>query len=330
MIAEGVIADRDDLLTCFRMMTRIRLFEEKLEALRPLGKIPGSAHLYIGEEAVAVGACSVLRTGDRITSTHRGHGHVIAKGADLDRMMAELFGRVTGYCKGKGGSMHICDVPLGILGANGIVGGGIAIAVGSALSDQVLGRDNVSVSLFGDGAANQGVLMESLNLSAIWRLPVIFICENNQYNEWMPSEQVTAGRICDRGEPFGIPGARVDGNDVRAMRAVMAEAVARARAGEGPTLIEAVTYRHRGHEDGEEAFGAPKRPADEVQAWMARDPIAAIRSYLAAEGSVEDETFESIIQEEQSRVDAAVEFADASAFPDPREVTDDLFAPTAA
>ncbi len=330
MTPDTAIDDRDELIACFRMMTRIRLFEEKLELLRPLGKIAGSAHLYIGEEAVAVGACSVLRAGDRITSTHRGHGHVIAKGADLDRMMAELFGRVTGYCKGKGGSMHICDVPLGILGANGIVGGGIAIAVGSALSDQVLGRDNVSVTLFGDGAANQGVLMESLNLSAIWHLPVIFVCENNQYNEWMPSEQVTAGRICDRGEPFGIPGARVDGNDVRAMRAAMTEAVARARAGDGPTLIEAVTYRHRGHEDGEEAFGAPKRPADEIQAWMARDPIAAIRSHLTNERSVGDATFEAIISEEQSRVDAAVEFADASAFPDPREVTDDLFAPTAA
>ncbi len=330
MIAETEIAEGDALLDCFRMMTRIRLFEEKLEALRPLGKIPGAAHLYIGEEAVAVGACSVLRAGDRITSTHRGHGHVIAKGADLDRMMAELFGRVTGYCKGKGGSMHICDVPLGILGANGIVGGGIAIAVGSALSDQVLGRDNVTVSLFGDGAANQGVLMESLNLSAIWHLPVIFVCENNQYNEWMPSELVTAGRICDRGVPFGIPGARVDGNDVRAMRVAMADAVARARAGDGPTLIEAVTYRHRGHEDGEEAFGAPKRPAAEVEAWLARDPIVAIREYLISEGFTDDEALASIIQEEGSRVDAAVEFADASAFPDASEVADDLFAPTAA
>lgn len=330
MIAEIDVAERDALLGCFRMMTRIRLFEERLEALRPLGKIPGAAHLYIGEEAVAVGACSVLRTGDRITSTHRGHGHVIAKGADLERMMAELFGRSTGYCKGKGGSMHICDVPLGILGANGIVGGGIAIAVGSALSDQVLGRDNVSVSLFGDGAANQGVLMESLNLSAIWHLPVIFVCENNQYNEWMPSEQVTAGRICDRGLPFGVPGARVDGNDVRAMRVAMAEAVARARAGDGPTLIEAVTYRHRGHEDGEEAFGAPKRPAAEVESWLARDPIAALRDYLAGQELADGEAFELIIQEEGARVDAAVAFAEAGPFPDPSEVMDDLFAPTAA
>jgi acetoin:2,6-dichlorophenolindophenol oxidoreductase subunit alpha len=323
------VTERDALLDCYRMMRRIRSFEERLESLRPLGKIPGAAHLYIGEEAVAVGACSMLGLGDRVTSTHRGHGHVIAKGADLDRMMAELFGKSTGYCKGKGGSMHICDVPLGILGANGIVGGGIAIAVGAALSDRVLGRDNVTLSMFGDGAANQGVLMESLNLSAIWKLPVIFICENNQYNEWMPSEHTTAGRISDRGTPFGVPGQRVDGNDVRAMRAVVGEAVARARAGEGPSLIEAVTYRHRGHEDGEEAFGAPKRPEEEVRSWIARDPIQAVRTYLVTTFDVGAETFEAIDMEEQARVDAAVAFAEEGPFPDPAEVLDDLFAPSA-
>jgi acetoin:2,6-dichlorophenolindophenol oxidoreductase subunit alpha len=330
MVVEADVAEREALVACFRMMTRIRLFEEKLETLRPLGKIPGAAHLYIGEEAVAVGTCSVLRSGDRVTSTHRGHGHVIAKGADLDKMMAELFGKSTGYCKGKGGSMHICDVPLGILGANGIVGGGIAIAVGSALSDQVLGRDNVTVSMFGDGAANQGVLMESLNLSAIWRLPVIFVCENNQYNEWMRSEQTTAGRICDRGLAFGVPGVRVDGNDVRAMRAAVDQAVTRARGGEGPTLIEAMTYRHRGHEDGEEAFGAPKRPDDEVRRWMDKDPIASARAYLASAFGVGAEAFQAVIDEEQARVDGAVTFAEQSPFPDPSEVMDDLFAPSAA
>ncbi len=330
MVVQTDVGEREALTDCFRLMTRIRLFEETIESLRPLGKIPGAAHLYIGEEAVAVGTCSVLQPGDRITSTHRGHGHVIAKGGNLDRMMAELFGKVTGYCNGKGGSMHICDVPIGILGANGIVGGGLALAVGSALSDSALQRPHVTVCMFGDGAANQGVLMESLNLSALWRLPVVFVCENNQYNEYMPTETTTAGRICDRGTAFGVPGERVDGNDVRAMRAVVAKAVTRARSGEGPSLIEAMTYRHRGHEDGEEAFGAPKRPAEEVRRWMEADPLLGIRAYLADAYGLNNDDFKSIVDQERALVDRAVAFADSSPFPDPSEALDDLFGPSVA
>jgi len=221
-------------LEMLRSMLRIRRFEERLALLFKRGKLPGFVHLYIGEEAVAVGVCSALRAEDRITSTHRGHGHLLAKGAQADRMMAELFGRVTGYCRGKGGSMHIADFGVGIIGANGIVGGGIPIATGAAWGDRQLGRDLVTVSFFGDGASNQGVFFESMNLAAIWRLPVVFVCENNGYTEWTPTERLTAGKISGRSVPFGVPGLEVDGNDVLSVHAAARQAVRRARAGEGP------------------------------------------------------------------------------------------------
>ena len=221
----------EEQLDLLRQMIRIRRFEEKVAQLFKRGQLPGFVHLYLGEEAVAVGVCSALRREDRITSTHRGHGHLLAKGATVDRMMAELFGRVDGYCRGKGGSMHIVSFALGIMGTNGIVGGGIPIGTGSAWGDQHLGRDTVTVVFFGDGAANQGVFFESMNLAAIWKLPVIFVCENNGYTEWTPTEKLTAGRIVDRGTPMGIPGDLVDGNDVTAVRQATERAVARARAG---------------------------------------------------------------------------------------------------
>jgi pyruvate dehydrogenase E1 component alpha subunit len=310
----------------YERMYRIRAFEQKVQQLFKLGKLPGFVHLYVGQEAVAVGACSALCADDRIASTHRGHGHLIAKGADVERMMAELFGRRTGYCKGKGGSMHIFDFGLGILGANGIVGGGIPIATGAALADRVLGRANVTVAFFGDGAANQGVLLEALNLSSIWKLPVIFLCENNQYTEWMRTEVITAGRIADRAHPFLVPGVEADGNDVLAVRSAVAQAVERARAGEGPTLIEAVTYRHLAHNEGEEAFSGIYRPAEELAAWKARDPIPSFRAHLERELGVAASELDELEVQELLRIDQAVEFAQSSPFPDAAEALDDLYA----
>jgi acetoin:2,6-dichlorophenolindophenol oxidoreductase subunit alpha len=316
----------DLALSLYERMVRIRVFEQKVQQLFKLGKLPGFVHLYIGEEAIAVGACSVLHDQDRITSTHRGHGHLIAKGADVERMMAELFGRRTGYCKGKGGSMHIFDFGLGILGANGIVGGGIPIATGAALADSVLGRDYVTIAFFGDGAANQGVLHEALNLSAVWSLPVVYLCENNQYTEWMRTEDITAGQIADRARAFGIPGVQVDGNDVFAVRETVGAAVARARKGEGPSLIEAVTYRHLAHNEGEEVFSGVYRPPDEVEAWKAKDPVVALRRRLEDDLDVAAASLDELEQRERERIESAVEVAEASAFPEPEEALDDLFA----
>jgi len=320
----------DEQLDLYRTMVRIRRFEEQLVTLFKRGRLPGFVHLYIGQEAVATGVCAALRPDDRITSTHRGHGHLIAKGAQVDRMMAELLGRVDGYCRGKGGSMHIVDFGLGIMGTNGIVGGGIPIATGAAWGDQQLGRDNVTVAFFGDGAANQGVFLEAMNLAAIWKLPVIFCCENNGYTEWTPTEKLTAGRIADRGRALGIPGEQVDGNDVLAVREAARRAVARGRAGEGPTLIEAVTYRWHGHNEGEEAFAGEYRPQDEIALWKGKDPIGAFAKHLVSEGLVQEAALERIDAEEAATVREALAFAEASAVPDPDEALEHLFAVTAA
>jgi acetoin:2,6-dichlorophenolindophenol oxidoreductase subunit alpha len=314
-------------LEMLRSMLRIRRFEERLAQLFKRGKLPGFVHLYIGEEAVAVGVCSALRAEDRITSTHRGHGHLLAKGARADRMMAELFGRATGYCHGKGGSMHIADFGIGIIGANGIVGGGIPIATGAAWGDSQLGRELVTVSFFGDGASNQGVFFESMNLAAIWRLPVVFVCENNGYTEWTPTERLTAGKISARSVPFGVPGLEIDGNDVLSVHAAARQAVRRARAGEGPTLLECRTYRWHGHNEGEEAFSGQYRPEAEQQEWRERDPITRLISGLAARG-VETAVIEQIDAAEQAAVDRAVEFAERSPFPEPDDALADLFAPS--
>lgn len=310
-----------------RIMIRIRRFEERLAALFKRGELPGFVHLYLGEEAIATGVCSALRPDDRITSTHRGHGHVIAKGARVDKMMAELFGKVDGYCRGKGGSMHTVDFSLGIIGTNGIVGGGIPIGTGAAWGDQLLGRDSVTVVFFGDGASNQGVFFESMNLAKIWQLPVIFVCENNGYTEWTPTEKLTAGRIADRGTPMGIPGTQVDGNDVLAVRDVVTQAVARARAGEGPSLIEAHTYRWHGHNEGEEAFAGAYRPEEEQQQWRAREPIAAYATRLIADGLLTQATWDAIDADEIAGIDAAVDFGKQSPFPDPEEALEHLYAP---
>lgn len=316
----------EERLEMHRTMLRIRRFEEKLAALFKRGQLPGFVHLYIGEEAVATGMCAALRPDDRITSTHRGHGHLIAKGAQVDRMMAELLGRVDGYCRGKGGSMHIVDFSLGIIGTNGIVGGGIPIGTGAAFGDQQLGRDNVTVTFFGDGAANQGVFHEAMNLAAIWKLPVIFCCENNGYTEWTPTHKLTAGKIADRGRAMGIPGEQIDGNDVVAVREAADRAVARARAGEGPTLIEAMTYRWHGHNEGEEAFSGAYRPDDEQAQWRDRDPIKADRARLLDEGVATEDELDRIDAEEVERIEAALRFAENSPEPDVEEALQGLFA----
>jgi pyruvate dehydrogenase E1 component alpha subunit len=242
-------------------------------------------------------------------------------------MMAELFGRVDGYCRGKGGSMHTVDFSLSIIGTNGIVGGGIPIGTGSAWGDKQLGRDNVTVVFFGDGASNQGVFFESMNLAKIWSLPVIFVCENNGYTEWTATEKLTAGRIADRGQPMGIPGVQVDGNDVLAVRAAVEQAVERGRAGEGPTLIEALTYRWHGHNEGEEAFAGNYRPEAEQESWRKRDPIKAYVERLIAAGVLDQAGYDAIDAEETRAVEAAVAFAKASPFPDAEEALDHLYAP---
>jgi TPP-dependent pyruvate/acetoin dehydrogenase alpha subunit len=316
---------REQLLEMLRRMLRIRRFEEKLAVLFKRGRLPGFVHLYIGEEASAVGVCSALNDGDRITSTHRGHGHLIAKGADVARMMAELLGKQDGYCRGKGGSMHIVDFSLGIMGTNGIVGGGIPIAVGSAWADQHLGRDAVTVCFFGDGASNQGVFLEGMNLAAIWRLPVIFVCENNQYTEWTPTSKLTAGRIADRGLPLGIPGQQLDGNDALAVHVAASAAVARARGGEGPTLLETMTYRWHGHNEGEEVFSGRYRPDDEIAEWKARDPIPRMWGRLVESGHAAESELVAMDREEVARIEAALKFAEESPEPDPEEALQHLY-----
>jgi pyruvate dehydrogenase E1 component alpha subunit len=321
-------ADRE---IAHRRMIEIRLFEQTVSKLFYKGELPGFVHLYIGEEAVAVGACLVLNTDDFITSTHRGHGHLIAKGADLRRMMAELYARSTGYCKGKGGSMHIADFSLGIAGANGIVGGGMPIAAGLGLGAQLLGDKRVAVAFFGDGGANQGTFHESLNLASIWKLPVIFICENNGFTEWTPYRELTAiDRIGDRASSYTMPGFTVDGNDVEAMAETVRKAVQRARAGEGPTLIEAQTYRWHAHNEGEEAFVGRwgYRTKDELETWKQRDPIALLEGRMIEAGQITADRAQSVRDEVQSEIDAAVVFAKESPLPEPSEVTSDLFSAT--
>lgn len=264
---------KEAMMDMYLRMVRIREFENKAQSLFAEGKIPGFVHLYLGEEAVATGVCECLRDDDYITSTHRGHGHIIAKGGDLKYMMAELFGKATGYCKGKGGSMHIADRDRGILGANGIVGAGHNIAVGAGLSASYRGTDQVCACFFGDGATNQSTFHEGLNMAAIWNLPVVFVCENNNYGISMSQTRHQAIKdVSDRAAAYGMPGIAVDGNDVMAVYEAASEAVARARKGQGPTLIECKTYRHRGHFEGDPSVYKPK---DEQAEWLKKDPIPA-------------------------------------------------------
>lgn len=307
-------------------MLKIRRFEERLKEIHRRS-IPGLVHLYIGEEAVAVGVCANLTKQDILTSTHRGHGHTIAKGADLKRMMAELFAKEDGLCRGKGGSMHVADASLGILGANGIVSGGVTLATGAGLAAQMKGDGSVSVCFFGDGAANQGGVYESLNLASAWQLPVIFVCENNLYHEFSPSGPVTAGTVAGRAAGFAMPGLVVDGMDVRAVYQTAKTAVERARRGEGPSLIEAKTYRFEAHDEGEFALiGTTYRTEAEVAEWVARDPIDQFQSWLLAEGYKSQVDFDKLEAQIQQALDEAVAFAENSPWPDPAQALEDIFA----
>jgi pyruvate dehydrogenase E1 component alpha subunit len=298
-------------------MTTIRLFEQRVAREFRTGEIPGFVHMYVGEEAVAAGVCANLDERDYITSTHRGHGHCIAKGCDLRRMMAEIYGREDGLCKGRGGSMHIADFSRGMLGANAIVGGGIALATGAALAASVRGSGEVAVAFFGDGAANQGVLHESLNLAAIWGLPAVYVCENNGFAESTPAAYATSvPDVASRAAAYGIPGVIADGADAVAVYEAAREAVRRARAGEGPTLLEVKTYRFMGHFEGD-----PDRYRDDGdrEAARSRDALAALRGRLLAAGAGEAE-LDALAAEVDAEVSEAVAFAKASPFPDPAEI----------
>jgi pyruvate dehydrogenase E1 component alpha subunit len=308
----------------YKKMVEIRLFEEKVFELYGQNLVPGTIHLYAGEEAVAVGVCSTLSRTDYITSTHRGHGHCIAKGADLKRTMAEILGKETGYCKGKGGSMHIADFSIGMLGATAVVGAGLPIAVGAALSAKLRKTDQAVACFFGEGASNQGTFHESLNMASTWKLPVIFICENNLYAMGTRQSRVmNIENIADRAGAYGIEGMVVDGNDVLAVYQAACRAAERARKGEGPTLIECKTYRRKGHS---RADPAKYRPKEEVEEWLRKDPIKRFKEYLMKEHSFTESELLGIEKEATNAIEEAVKFALESPYPRPEEALEDVYA----
>ena len=315
--------DKTDGLELFRRMLLIRRFEERASQLRAAGLIPGFLHPCIGQEAVAVGVCAALGEGDVLTSTHRGHGHMLGRGADPARMYAELFARTDGYNHGKGGSLHMIDVQLGFLGANGIVGAGMPLATGAALQLKRRGAAAVAVTFFGDGATNEGAFHESLNLASLWKLPILYVCENNLYGEFTRQDkhQVVTD-IAERAGSYKMPGVIVDGNDVLAVRDVAGEARQRALAGEGPTLIEAKTYRHRGHFEGDMAR---YRPADEVERWMAHDPLDVLWRRLVAEHGLDDAARDALRADVERQLDGAVEWAKEKDHPRPESAVEDVY-----
>lgn len=318
----------DVILDIYTRIMRIRRFEEEVGKLFKQGQLPGFVHLYIGEEAVGAGVCAALTDEDTIVSTHRGHGHVIAKGGDINKMMAELFGKATGYCKGKGGSMHIADFEIGMMGACGIVGGGIPIAVGAGLSAYYTGSDRVSICFFGDGAANEGSFHESLNLASTLKLPVIFVCENNQYGEFTPAvKAMNITNIADRAQGYGIPGVIANGTDALEMYRVTKEAVERARNGDGPTLIEAKTHRRGGHAEGEEAFlaGQIYRTEEELAEMEAKDPLHLLHTYVTENGLISANHLETLDENITQAVKEAVEFARNSPEPEIDSIYEDLW-----
>jgi acetoin:2,6-dichlorophenolindophenol oxidoreductase subunit alpha len=313
-------------LRAYRQMVRIRLFEEQVNELYTRALMPGLAHLYSGEEAVAVGICEALNLDDYITSTHRGHGHCLAKGASPDRMFAELLGKEAGYCRGKGGSMHIADPATGNLGANAIVGGSVGIATGAAFAAQRLGNQRVAVCFFGEGALGQGSLYEVMNLAQLWKLPVVYVCENNMYNEYTHFSETTAGTILGRAAAFGIQGASVDGQDVRAVNEVATRLIERARAGGGPAFLQADTYRYSGHHVGDinrEYY----RSKQEEQHWKnERDPIQLHGRWLVTLGQADAAALEQVATEARAEMEAAVKFAIAAPYPSVDQVEQDVYA----
>ncbi|MEP3275048.1 MAG: thiamine pyrophosphate-dependent dehydrogenase E1 component subunit alpha [Stappiaceae bacterium] len=319
-----------DYLRMFRQMARIRAFEDNANQLYLSAKMPGLTHMYSGQEAVAVGICEALEDTDKITSTHRGHGHCVAKGAEFKQMFCELLGKEEGYCRGKGGSMHIADQAHGNLGANAIVGGSMGIATGAALSAKRLGKSDVTVCFFGDGATAQGLMYEVMNMAALWKLPVIYACENNLYGEYTKVEETLAGSLTARAEAFGIPSHVVDGQDVLAVNTLTQKLVARCRAGEGPFFIELKTYRYHGHHVGDinrEYY----RSKEEEKHWKTqRDPIINFGKWLTSEGIANDEELDEIRDEVKADAEAAVTYALDAKYPGQNEVDMHVYAPNAA
>ena len=313
------------LLDLHRRMVRIRLFEEEAGKLMEGGRMPGFLHLYVGQEAVAAGVMVNLRPDDVITSTHRGHGHAVAKGADLRYMYAELFGKTTGYCKGRGGSMHINDLSIGMLGANGIVGGGIPHAVGAALAAAYKGQDSVAVPFFGDGATNIGAFHESANLAAVMQLPVVFVCENNGYSEFTPQERhMLLKDVADRAAAYGMPGETVDGMDAVAVYLAARRLVARARAGDGPALLEAKTYRYYDHQ-GVKGLRIPYRTQEEIDTWKERDAITSLEQRVVDAKVAAQESLDKVWADTREEIAAAIKFAEESPDPDPADLLDNVY-----
>lgn len=316
---------REVQMDLHRRMVRIRLFEEAAGKLAEQARLPGFLHLYVGEEAVASGVCAAITDTDQITSTHRGHGHLVAKGGDFNKMMAELMGKSTGYCKGKGGSMHISDLDLGMLGANGIVGAGSPIAVGAAFANKYRGNGGVAVAFFGDGATNIGAFHEAANMACALHLPIVFACENNEYGEFTPRHKTMAiTDIVDRAAGYGMPGVVVDGMDVVAVHEAATEAVARARRGEGPSLIEAKTYRFYNHH-GIRNLGLKYRTDDEVAMWKQRDPIFTFEDRLIEAGTATRDDIDAVWADLNAQIDAAIAFAEESPVPDPDQLLVDVY-----
>jgi len=315
----------EDYLRMYRQMVRIRTFEDNANQLYLSAKMPGLTHMYSGEEAVAVGICEALTTDDKITSTHRGHGHCVAKGAEFKEMFCELLGKEEGYCRGKGGSMHIADQSNGNLGANAIVGGSMGIATGSAFTSKLLGKDDVTVCFFGDGATAQGLMYEVMNMAALWNLPVIYACENNGYSEYTKTDEIAAGSITARAEAFGIEAHTVDGQDVLAVNELTQKLVARARKGEGPFFMELMTYRYHGHHVGDinrEYY----RSKDEEKDWKEnKDPIIKFRGWLVEQGIANEEEIEAMNAEIKKDAEEAVAYAEAAPYPDQSEVDMHVF-----
>ena len=319
-------AARTQWLLMYEQMLTIRIFEEHVNQLYLTARMPGLAHLYVGEEAIAVGVCQALRRDDYITSTHRGHGHCLAKGASVNRMFAELLGKDAGYCHGKGGSMHIADQDTGNLGANAIVGGSAGIATGAAMSNKMLGRDRVAVCFFGDGALGQGLLYEVMNIASHWKLPVIYVCENNLYNEYTHYTETTAGEISARAKAFGIPTEQIDGQDVRRVYETAKRMVERARQGEGPAFLLCDTYRYHGHHVGD-IQRAYYRSKEEEEYWKSqRDPLKLLADWLQEQGMADSQTFQEIEQRVRNEVEAGEQFALSAPYPDASEVNKDVYA----
>jgi len=316
----------EDYMRMYAQMVRIRTFEDTANQLYLSAKMPGLTHMYSGEEAVAVGICEALTDDDRITSTHRGHGHCVAKGAEFREMFCELLGKEEGYCRGKGGSMHIADQSHGNLGANAIVGGSMGIATGSALRAKLQGKDDVTVCFFGDGATAQGLMYEVMNMAALWKLPVIYACENNGYSEYTKTEEIAAGSILARAEAFGIEAHQVDGQDVLAVNELTQKLVARARKGEGPFFIELMTYRYHGHHVGD-INRAYYRSKEEETDWKEnRDPIIRFRAWLVSEGIASEEEIEALNAQIETDAAEAVAYAEAAPYPDASEVDMHVYA----